>query len=445
MSASPHVACSSVRPVASEVPTLAQRLMPGPAVPASRSRKRQRFEAAQLEETSQRAAKRQRFDRQSQPPAPHAPHILDRPFIFTFWDTLSKVWLTRNALKELDKRTRGACPTPRPASSAITAHSKQSTVQYTKRASPCVRTMSSRRSNHRSRGLASAATQSTLPTMDTQMTTSTGPYCQNFEQILVDNGIYPDGYEYPNGGLPPLPDRRCRSGAVPFGNLKNLTDPPPTQGKPDVYYRARPKQLERGVRDALDHHITPSTQGDLPVAPNFFTKVKGPDGSLAVADRQACYSGALGARAMHSLQMYERTEGRFDSNAYTITNTYHGGTLTMYTSHIGPAQAMGERHETFMHELIGCRLTSSSDAFRAGATAYRNARDWAQEQRDTAIAQANHRFRAQTEASNGNANKPNNRKRKNIDVSTDEAAPDKTAKKRRTVGHSMNMTELMIA
>ncbi|KAI0187943.1 hypothetical protein F4808DRAFT_466292 [Astrocystis sublimbata] len=40
--------------------------------------------------------------------------------------------------------------------------------------------------------------------------------------------------------------------------------------------------------------IVPSTQPDLPVAPNFFLAAKGPDGSLAVVERQACYDGALG-------------------------------------------------------------------------------------------------------------------------------------------------------
>jgi hypothetical protein len=46
------------------------------------------------------------------------------------------------------------------------------------------------------------------------------------------------------------------------------------------------------------------TQHDLPIAPNFFLAAKGPDGSAAVAKRQACYDGALGERGMHSLQSY---------------------------------------------------------------------------------------------------------------------------------------------
>lgn len=99
-------------------------------------------------------------------------------------------------------------------------------------------------------------------------------------------------------------DRKCRSGAVPFGNLKDLIDCPLPQNKPDVYYCARPEQLDQGVRDAFSRHIIPSTQDNPPVVPNFFLEVKGPDRVPAVAKQQACYDGASGARGMHSLQPY---------------------------------------------------------------------------------------------------------------------------------------------
>ncbi|OAX83764.1 hypothetical protein ACJ72_01879 [Emergomyces africanus] len=46
----------------------------------------------------------------------------------------------------------------------------------------------------------------------------------------------------------------------------------------------------------------PSTQKDHLIAPNFFQDAKGPDGSPAVATRQACYDGAMGARGIYSYQ-----------------------------------------------------------------------------------------------------------------------------------------------
>ncbi|EFW14297.1 hypothetical protein D8B26_007044 [Coccidioides posadasii str. Silveira] len=115
-----------------------------------------------------------------------------------------------------------------------------------------------------------------------------------------------------------------------FGNLAHLTDDTLSRAKPDHFYGARPEQLNRQIRKDLSDQIIPSTQDDLPMAPNFFLEAKGPDGSLAVATRQACYDGALGARGMHSLQTYRQDKLTYDNNAYTITSTYHGGQLKLY-------------------------------------------------------------------------------------------------------------------
>lgn len=105
-----------------------------------------------------------------------------------------------------------------------------------------------------------------------------------------------------------IKDAKCCSGGILFTNLDHLTDGTLVPGNPDIYYGARPEQLDRRVRNELSGHITPSTQDDLPLAPNFFVAVKGPDGSLAVVGRQASYDGALGARSMHSLQSYGQEE-----------------------------------------------------------------------------------------------------------------------------------------
>jgi hypothetical protein len=188
-----------------------------------------------------------------------------------------------------------------------------------------------------------------------------------------------------NGG-----DARCVAGGIPFRNLDHLTDGTLVPGNPDRYYGARPEQLDRRIRSELDDQIVPSTQHDLPIAPNFFLAAKGPDGSASVARRQASYDGALGARGVHSLQEYGKDEPEFDNNAYTISSIYHDGTLKMFTSH--PSKlAISDRPEYYMTQIKGWSMTSDSDAFREGATWYRNGRDWAKEQRDEAIKRANER------------------------------------------------------
>ncbi|OJD25468.1 hypothetical protein ACJ73_03164 [Blastomyces percursus] len=134
----------------------------------------------------------------------------------------------------------------------------------------------------------------------------------------------------------------------------------------DRFYSARPEQLNRQIRDELSDTVILSTQDSRPILPNFFLEVKSPEESAAVAKRQACYDGALGARAMQSLQSYREAEPVYDSNAYTITSTYHDGQLKLYSSHPNPTKL-----------------------FWDGAAAYRNARDWAKERRDQFIKAVN--------------------------------------------------------
>ncbi len=184
-------------------------------------------------------------------------------------------------------------------------------------------------------------------------------------------------------------DAKCVSGGIPFTNLAHLTDGTLVPGNPDRYYGARPEQLNRKVRTELSGYIIPSTQNDLPAAPNFFVAGKGPDGSIAVAGRQASYDGALGARGIQSLRSYGQGEPAYDNNAYTITTLYHGGTLKMYTSHPAQPSSSGSRPEYFVTQLGAFAMTNNTETFRDGAKAFRNARDWAKEQRDEAIRQAN--------------------------------------------------------
>ncbi|KAF2803001.1 uncharacterized protein BDZ99DRAFT_178900 [Mytilinidion resinicola] len=445
----------------------------------SSSRKRQRSERPQPIEMLQPASKKQRFSHPSgsQPPA-------------AFWDKLSKIWLTKRALRELDRRNARASPNPprspyrrvhRPATRNFLAQSKRNrqTLQHTADYLRCCNprtlkdvklfsrhggpdlsdlrnypesippdhTMNSNQlsSQSRQRGLVNPL--STKPT--TTKTKSTGVYDRDFEQHLIDYGVYHDLYEYPDGSVPAEPnnwedinqilarprpslsqfsnkdfkefkradhyarkekqvselvlpiiegkiaDARCRSGGVPFTNLDPLTDGTLTPGNPDVYYGARPEQLTQKVLNELGGYITPLTQHNLPIVPNFFLAAKGPDESYAVTERQACYNGALGARGLHSLQSYGRDERRdepvSDNNAYTITSLYYGGALKIYTSH--PAQPTSPRGqpEYHMNQINTWGMTGNVDTFRQGATAYRNARDWAKEQRDEAIRQANER------------------------------------------------------
>ena len=282
-------------------------------------------------------------------------------------------------------------------------------------------------------------------TPNTTKTKSTGPYDHAFQHNLTQNNIFTDNYEYPDGALPPEPENideilqamarrrpslspsrfsnddfrrfkredgraskerqvttrvipliegtvpagNCIAEDVAFSNLDSLTDGTIVAGKPDLCYGAKWEQLDSRVRKEQSRQIVPSTQSDLPILPNFFLEIKGPSGSSVVATRQACYNGALGARGIHSLQSYGQPNFEYDNKAYTISSTYCAGLLKIYTSHPIPPRTPEDKPGFAMTQIRTWGLTSDADTFRRGASAFRNARDWAKEQRDEAIQQAN--------------------------------------------------------
>ncbi|KAK7426732.1 hypothetical protein QQZ08_006768 [Neonectria magnoliae] len=275
-------------------------------------------------------------------------------------------------------------------------------------------------------------------------TKTTGPYDRTFEQHLTDNGIFLDGYVYPDGRDPPEPknledilqalatprasldrlssedfrkfvradcqarreidvmknvipvldgdiqDHKCVTGSIQFKNLHQLTDGSLVAGNPVEFYGANPEQLHQEVRDRIGDFIVPSTQKDVPIAPSFFLEAKGPGGSPAVARLQVCYDGALGARGIHNLRVYGSPGlHNYDNNAYTITATYQAGVLKLYTSH--PIYVSAERTEFIMMPLMIIALAADLASFRRGLAAYLNAINWTKGKRDHSIEQANRR------------------------------------------------------
>jgi hypothetical protein len=150
------------------------------------------------------------------------------------------------------------------------------------------------------------------------------------------------------------------------------------------YSGAKPEQIDWRVRGELGRYIIPSSDTRPPAVPNYSREGKSAQGRADVAARQACYDGAAGARAVHQLQNYGATTPVYDGKAYTFTRTYHAGTgtLQMYATH-------ATEPEYHMTQLNASALGGTANRFRAGAGAYRNAREWAKEQRDRFIAEAN--------------------------------------------------------
>lgn len=286
-------------------------------------------------------------------------------------------------------------------------------------------------------------------TTKTTTRTTTSAYSRNFQQHMVEYGVYNYTYSYPNGQRTPKPNNlneimerlirprrslspsrftetdyreveqadadadnetpvatgvipliegkyahmNCRGQDLLFENLAPLTNGTLTAAKPDQFFGARPESLKKQIRSELSRYIVPSTIPHRPITPNFFLETKSPERKAAVVDRQALYNGALGARAMRFLQCYRLQEVPYDNNAYTITSTYIHGTLSFYATHMinNPERADG-RPEYIMTRLMARSVTSDLKSLREGVTAYRNARDWTKEKRNEFIKAANERL-----------------------------------------------------
>ena len=265
---------------------------------------------------------------------------------------------------------------------------------------------------------------------------------------MIDNRIYPYDFEYPDGRVPPEPDNwdqieqmleerrrstspsvfpgdgyktfalaaarvssenkattmvipiiqgtireeRCIEGPdIRLANLANLMTGKDHKPKPDIWYGARPEQIDPRIRDnkELGTYVVPTITGSRPCAPNFFVEAKGPSGSHAVLLDQACFDGALGARGIHKLQTYDQQVPIYDHKAYTMSTTYFARTLVIYAHYLGQPNGSGTDPEYYMKEVGGWFLTRNRKTFLEGMTAFRNAEEWTKAQRNAAIEHAN--------------------------------------------------------
>ncbi|KAK3068528.1 hypothetical protein LTS18_000624, partial [Coniosporium uncinatum] len=232
--------------------------------------------------------------------------------------------------------------------------------------------MSSKRSrSNRSSALKSNTKPTTFSSIDAA-----------FEQELIDNSIYPPGYnDVEPGNLEEIIEklgqpRASRSPSkfsrekfvhfrrkndeasteaevmsqvfpmitgkinVPsgynqvFNNLKPLGDHI-SNAQPDYYNGSRPAEIRPKVRDDLEQYILPSNQRHRHALSNFFTEAKRPDGKASEAKRQVTQDLAVGARGMLMMQSYGLDEPVFDHKAHTLGSTYHSGTgtLQLYAMH----------------------------------------------------------------------------------------------------------------
>ena len=162
--------------------------------------------------------------------------------------------------------------------------------------------------------------------------------------------------------------------------------------QPDYYEGELPEPGNRQLREQLDTSIVPCARSHYPFLPNFFAEAKGPDGTGAVAERQACHDGAIGARAMHRVENLGRRGEVFDNKARTASVIYTGkGHIDLFTHHVSQPTGPQNFPRTYMTPLGSYSLAGNPRGFREGVGAFRNASDFARQHRINAIEDAHRR------------------------------------------------------
>lgn len=184
-------------------------------------------------------------------------------------------------------------------------------------------------------------------------------------------------------------NRQCRNWPDLISRVS--LNSPPVSATPDYCEGQSRDNSNVEICDALGPEIVPSLGPGMPILPNFFLEAKGSDGTMAVADRQAIYDGALGARGMHRLQMYG-LKTFYDQKAYTISTIYMNGILTIYSHHLLPSETPNKPPHYRTRYLMTSTIIDSLKEYRRGVAALRNLQDLAHDFRVDLLRGANRRL-----------------------------------------------------
>ena len=159
--------------------------------------------------------------------------------------------------------------------------------------------------------------------------------------------------------------------------------------KPRIYDGALYETIDERIYQSIGMHIVPTNDSNLPVAPNFFVEGDTESGRGVLMKLQACHSGALGARAIHSLFNYQKSDPLVDDTMKSFSATYHYGLAQLFGIVVGPSRMPDKLLEYHMIQIGAYVMTNGPDGFREGATAFRNLREVAESYRTIGIGVAN--------------------------------------------------------
>ena len=189
-----------------------------------------------------------------------------------------------------------------------------------------------------------------------------------------------------------------KKGERSFEAMDPITDGSIVPPKPDVFVGAHPSTIDDRVRYQLERYIVPSNDPTDPLAPNFFVEVKGRQGTNDVALHQASLDGAVGTRAVLSVESFGSDAIIYNDQAHCISITFDGDLLRIFSHHAARPARLGSKPRCYMYQLASYAMTSDRESFVAGAAAFRNARNFAVKYLAICIKKANEKAQEMPEA-----------------------------------------------
>ena len=119
---------------------------------------------------------------------------------------------------------------------------------------------SSSRGRGKKRALTSGSKTKTTATAPSTTTGNTKPYNRNFQQQLIDHGVYPEEYEYPDGRVPPAPDNW-------EGIMQRLAQPrrplSPSQFSDGAFRKIKRADAHASKENKVTDSVIPIIEGEI--------------------------------------------------------------------------------------------------------------------------------------------------------------------------------------
>ncbi len=182
-----------------------------------------------------------------------------------------------------------------------------------------------------------------------------------------------------------------------FSNLANMMadeDEVIAQPQPDYYDGHAASPENHRLRKELYHYIVPLETSDLPMLPNLFVELKGRGGDAYVARLQAVQDGVFGARGMKRVRCLALRDDASDEEKMgcAVVITYSARTIEAHAIYTMPSTSAEREEDYHVSTFDTWTLAVHPDIVRSATQALRNLRDWAAQEREIAIREANERM-----------------------------------------------------